>query len=121
MHAARPESGVDPVLAAAHIVAALQSIVARNVRPVETAVLSITQIHAGAAYNVIPQTARISGTVRAFSTEVMELIERSMKRVAEGVAAGFGATTRTDFRVLFAPGHSVEATCMFHDSAVAPQ
>ena len=102
-HGARPESGVDSVLVAAHVTAALQSIVARNVRPVDTAVVSVTQIHAGHAYNVIPQTARLSGTARAFSTEVMDLIGRSVARVAEGVAAGFGARARTDFRAIFPP------------------
>jgi amidohydrolase len=102
-HGARPESGIDPVLAAAHIAAALQSIVSRNVRPVETAVVSVTQIHAGDAYNVIPQSARLAGTVRAFSNEVMEMIGRNMARIAEGVASGFGATAKTDFRAIFAP------------------
>ncbi|OFW17749.1 MAG: amidohydrolase [Acidobacteria bacterium RIFCSPLOWO2_02_FULL_65_29] len=102
-HGARPEAGVDPVLVAAHVTAALQSIVSRNVRPVDTAVLSVTQIHGGNAYNVIPQTARLSGTVRAFSNEVMELIGRNMARVAEGVAAGFGAKAKTDFRIIFDP------------------
>jgi hippurate hydrolase len=102
-HGARPESGVDSVLVAAHVTTALQSIVARNVRPVDTAVLSVTQIHAGDAYNVIPQRARLSGTVRAFSAEVMALIGRNMARVAEGVAAGFGATAKTDYRPIFAP------------------
>ncbi|MCC6209817.1 MAG: amidohydrolase [Burkholderiales bacterium] len=102
-HGARPEAGVDSVLVASHVTAALQSIVARNVRPVDTAVLSVTQIHSGDAYNVIPQTARLSGTVRAFSNEVMELIGRGIARVAEGVAAGFGARARSDFRPVFAP------------------
>lgn len=102
-HGARPESGVDPVLAASHVVAALQSIVARNVRPVDTAVLSVTQVHGGDAYNVIPQKVRLSGTVRAFSNEVMELVGRNMARVAEGVASGFGAKAKTDFRVIFPP------------------
>ena len=102
-HGARPEAGVDSVLVASHITAALQSIVARNVRPVDTAVLSVTQIHAGDAYNVIPQTARLSGTVRAFSSEVMGLIGRNIARVAEGVAAGFGAKAKTDFRAIFPP------------------
>jgi hippurate hydrolase len=102
-HGARPESGIDSVLVAAHIATALQSIVARNVRPVETAVVSVTQIHAGDAYNVIPQTARLSGTVRAFSKDVMEMIGRNMARIAEGVAAGFGATAKTDFRIIFPP------------------
>jgi hippurate hydrolase len=102
-HGARPESGIDPVLAAAHIATALQSIVSRNVRPVETAVVSVTQIHAGDAYNVIPQSARLSGTVRAFSNEVMQMIGRNMARIAEGVAAGFGAAAKTDFRAIFPP------------------
>src|SRR5205814_7292465 len=73
------------------------------VRPVETAVVSVTQIHAGEAYNVIPQTARLSGTVRAFSNETMILIGKNLARVAEGVAAGFGAKATTDFRATFAP------------------
>ena len=102
-HGARPESGVDPVLVAAHVTAALQSIVSRNVRPIDTAVVSVTQIHGGNAYNVIPQTARLSGTARAFSNETMELIGRNLRRVAEGVAAGFGAKVKIDWRVIFAP------------------
>jgi amidohydrolase len=102
-HGARPESGVDSVLVAAHIATALQSIVSRNVRPIETAVVSVTQIHAGDAYNVIPQTARLSGTVRAFSQEVLKLVETSLERIAAGVAQGFGASARTEFRLIFAP------------------
>jgi hippurate hydrolase len=102
-HGARPESSVDSVLVAAHLTTALQSIVSRNASPVETAVLSVTKIHSGDAYNVIPQTARLSGTVRAFSRETMALVERSMKRIAKGVAEGFGATATVDFRVIFAP------------------
>ena len=102
-HGARPESGIDSVLVAAHIATALQSIVARNLRPMETAVVSVTQIHAGDAYNVIPQTARLSGTVRAFSNVVMEMIGKNLARIAEGVAAGFGARAKTDFRLIFAP------------------
>ena len=102
-HGARPEAGVDPVLVAAHVTTALQSIVSRNVRPVDTAVVSVTQIHGGNAYNVIPQSVRLSGTVRAFSNDVMGLIGRNIARMAEGVAAGFGATAKTDFRPIFPP------------------
>ncbi len=102
-HGARPESGVDPVVVAAQITTALQTIVARNVRPVDTAVISVTQIHGGDAYNVIPQTARLGGTVRAFSTDVLDLIERNMKRTAKGVAEGLGAKASVDFRSTFAP------------------
>ena len=102
-HAARPETGVDSALVAAHIAVGLQSIVARNVPPVETAVLSVTKILAGDAYNVIPQTAHLAGTVRAFSRDVMTMIEAAMRRVASGTAAAFGATAEVDFRFLFAP------------------
>ncbi len=102
-HGARPESGIDPVMVAVQIASTLQTIVSRNVPPVETAVLSITQIHAGDAYNVIPQTARLSGTVRAFSTAVMQLIETNLRRIAEGVATGLGAKAAVDFRLEFAP------------------
>jgi hippurate hydrolase len=102
-HGARPEVGVDAALAAAQITVALQTIVARNVAPVETAVLSVTQIHAGDAYNVIPQSARLGGTVRAFSREVMALIEAAMHRVAEGTAQALGARAALNFRTAFAP------------------
>lgn len=102
-HGAKPELGIDPVLVASHIVTSLQSIVSRNVRPSDTAVLSATQIHGGDAYNVIPQTAVIRGTARAFSTETLGLIETNMRRLASNVAAGFGATAELDFRRIFLP------------------
>jgi amidohydrolase len=102
-HAAQPEHSIDPVLVASHIVTALQSIVARNVDPVDTAVVSATAIQGGDAYNVIPQSAEIRGTVRTFKNETMTLVEENMKRIAAGVAAGFGASARVDFRRLFAP------------------
>ncbi|MCC7548104.1 MAG: amidohydrolase [Burkholderiales bacterium] len=102
-HGARPEAAVDPVMVAVQIASALQTIVSRNVRPVDTAVLSITQIHAGDAYNVIPQTARLSGTARAFSNEVMRLIGDNIERTAEGIAQAMGARASVDFRVNFAP------------------
>ena len=102
-HGARPEAAVDPVIVASHITTALQTIVSRNVEPVDTAVLSVTQIHAGDAYNVIPQQAFIRGTARAFSAETLGMIEENMHRVATGVASGFGATAELDFRIVFPP------------------
>ncbi len=102
-HGARPESGIDPVVVASQITTALQTIVSRSVRPVETAVLSVTQIHAGEAYNVIPQTAVMRGTVRAFSMETMDLIRTKMERIAGGIAAAMGASATLDFRLTFAP------------------
>ena len=102
-HGARPESGIDPVLVASHITTALQSIVARNMRPVDTVVVSVTQIHGGDAYNVIPERAVLRGTVRCFRKDAMAMVEQRMRGLAEGVAAGFGATASLDFRVLFPP------------------
>lgn len=102
-HGARPETSIDPLMVGVQIAATLQTIVSRNVKPVDTAVVSVTQFHAGDAYNVIPQTARLSGTVRAFSTEVMTLIERNIRRIAQGVADAMGARVNVDFRLIFAP------------------
>jgi amidohydrolase len=102
-HGARPEAGVDPIMVGTQIASALQTIVSRNLPPIDTAVLSITQFHAGDAYNVIPQTARLSGTVRAFSNATMTLIRERMARTAQGIAQAMGATATLDFRVNFAP------------------
>jgi amidohydrolase len=102
-HGARPESGIDPVVTASHIALALQTIVSRNVRPLDSAVVSVTQIRGGDAYNVIPESARIGGTARCFSRETMTLVETNMRRIASGVAGGFGATAELDSRVIFPP------------------
>ena len=102
-HGARPSEAIDPVLAACHIGTALQSVVARNVPPADMAVLSITQIKSGDAYNVIPQTAAMAGTVRTMKRETMTLIEAALRRVVSGVAAGLGTTAEVDFRLIFAP------------------
>ena len=102
-HGARPESGVDPLVIASHITTALQTIVSRNVKPQDTAVLSVTQIHAGDAYNVIPQDAVMRGTARAFSRDTMALMKERMERIATGVAGGLGAEAKLDFRVIFPP------------------
>jgi amidohydrolase len=102
-HGAHPQQGIDPVLVACHLGTALQSIVSRNVSAMDTAVLSITRIQSGDAYNVIPQSAVMAGTVRTMKPEVMTLIEQNMKRLVSSVAAGFGAEASVDFRVIFAP------------------
>ena len=102
-HGAHPHHGVDPVVAGAQLVTALQSVVARNLAPSTAAVVSVTQFHAGDAYNVIPATARLSGTVRTFATSVMEQVSERMTELADGVAAGFGAKANVDFRTVFHP------------------
>jgi amidohydrolase len=96
-HAALPHNGIDPVMVAVNVAQALQTIVTRNKKPVDAAVLSITQIHAGDADNVIPDTAVLRGTVRTFTTEVIDLIETRMKALAQGIATAFGATVHVDF------------------------
>ncbi len=102
-HGARPEMSVDPVLTACHLGTALQSIVSRNLSPRDPAVVSVTKVVGGDAYNVIPQTAVLSGTARFFRREVGEEIEAALRRLSEGVAAGFGATAAVDWRLIFAP------------------
>src|ERR1044072_9321916 len=97
-HGARPEQSIDPVLVAAHITTALQSIVARNVSALDSAVVSATAIKGGDANNVIPTSAEIRGTMRTFRNETMDLVETNMKRIVAGVAAGFGATAHVGSR-----------------------
>ena len=102
-HGARPQQSIDPVVVACHLGTALQSIVSRNISAQETAVLSVTRIQSGDAYNVIPQYAVMAGTVRTMKSDVMATVERNMKRLAVSIAAGFGAEAVVDFRNLFAP------------------
>ena len=108
-HGARPDVSIDPVLAACHIATAMQSIISRNVPPADMAVLSVTKISGGDAYNIIPQTATLSGTVRTMKRETMTLVETAMQRVAAGIAAGMGAAAELDFRLVFAPLPNAEA------------
>jgi len=91
-HAAKPNATVDPVVVGAAIVQALQSIVARNVDPLQSAVVSVTTFHAGEAFNVIPQRARLTGTARSLDSQIRDLLERRMGEVVRNVAAAFGAT-----------------------------
>ena len=102
-HGAHPENGIDPVIIGSQIVAALQTIVSRNLRARDAAVLSVTQFHAGDAYNVIPSNARLSGTVRTFSKQVMSRAEQRMGEIASSIAKSFGGTAKIDFRPIFAP------------------
>jgi len=100
-HGAMPERSKDPVVIAMALGQALQTIVSRNVSPTEAAVLSITQIHAGSAYNVIPGEAKLAGTVRAFSDEVRALIRERMRAICAGIAAAFQVEIDVDIRDIF--------------------
>jgi hippurate hydrolase len=95
-HAAQPHKSADPIMIAVQIAQAWQTIISRNRNPLDAAVLSITQIHAGSATNVIADEAELVGTVRTFSTGVLDMIERRMRTIAEHTAAAFDA--QVDFR-----------------------
>jgi amidohydrolase len=90
-HGAMPQGAIDPVLAGAQIVIALQSIVARNVAPLDSAVVSVTQFHGGDAFNVIPQTVELGGTIRTFKPEVRELVLKRASEIATGIAEALGS------------------------------
>jgi len=102
-HAAQPHKGVDPVMVAVQIAQSWQTIISREKNPLDTAVLSITQIHAGSATNVIPDEAVLIGTVRTFTTEVLDLIERRMQEIANHTAAGFNAEVDFTFKRNYPP------------------
>jgi hippurate hydrolase len=102
-HGAHPYLAVDPVLVAGHIITAVQSIVSRNVRPVESAVISLCAMQAGDlhAMSVIPGKATLVGTVRTFDPEVQGLIERRLKELCSAVALGFGATATVQYERIY--------------------
>ncbi|QNA90930.1 amidohydrolase [Massilia sp. Dwa41.01b] len=102
-HAAQPHRGIDPVMVAVQIAQAWQTIISRERNPLETAVLSITQIHAGSATNVIPDEAVLIGTVRTFSTSVLDLVQRRMEEMAQGIATGFNASVEFGFKRNYPP------------------
>jgi len=96
-HAAFPDQCIDPIVVASQVVSALQTITSRNTHPVDSVVISVTQIHAGDAYNVIPDSVLMHGTVRTFQTETRDKIPSSMLRVAEGVCAAYGTTCELNY------------------------
>lgn len=102
-HAAQPNRGIDPIMVAIQIAQSWQSIITRNKNPLDAAVLSITQIHAGSATNVIPNEATIVGTVRTFTTPVLDLIETRMREITEHTCAAFGATADFQFKRSYPP------------------
>ena len=102
-HASRPHACLDPIVVGAHIVTALQSIVARRVDPLESAVISVTQFHSGTAENVIPDEAQLVGTVRTLIPAVQDLVEASMRRVVETTAAAHDAVAEFTYRRGYPP------------------
>lgn len=103
-HAARPEGGIDPVVIAAQTVLALQTIVSRNLSPLQSAVLSVTRLEAPTnAYNVVPHGVNLGGTVRCFESALLENIGERLTQIATQTAAAYGATAHVSFRTIFAP------------------
>ncbi len=128
-HGAYPHRGADPVVAACAIGSALQSIASRAVDPLQAAVVSVTQVHAGAAYNVIPDEAHLAGTMRTFDDGVRALTQARLRALAEGVAAAHGVTAAVEIRDIFTvlendPGKAASAAAaaaeLFGDAALDP-
>lgn len=99
-HGAMPNEAADPVLASAHVLTALQSVVSRNVPPLQTAVVSITMLRAGEAFNVIPSQVEMQGTVRTFDPSVRELVVRRIHQIAEGTAASLGCRVEVEVKAI---------------------
>ena len=97
-HAARPQFTIDPIMVGAQIITQVQSIVARNVDPVDSAVISLCVFQAGTAENIIPQTARLRGTARSFRPEVRDLLERRLREMVEDIAQAHGANATLTYR-----------------------
>jgi hippurate hydrolase len=109
-HAAMPHLGIDPVPIAAQLIMAWQTIVTRNRKPVDPGVISVTQVEAGEALNVVPDSARLRGTVRTFGFETLDLIEQRMREIAEGLCAALGARAEFVFKRNYPPtvNHAAE-------------
>ena len=102
-HAAMPNLGLDPVPVACQMVQAFQTIITRNKRPIDAGVISVTMIHTGEATNVVPDACEIQGTVRTFTLEVLDLIERRMREVAQHTCAAFGVSCEFEFTRNYPP------------------
>ena len=100
-HAAMPHQSIDPIVIGSSLVQQLQSIVSRNVPPTQPLVLSVTQIHSGSAYNVIPSQCTLSGTMRYFDNELADTVRQRMQALCDGVAKGYGIEIIFDRRNIF--------------------
>ncbi len=109
-HAAMPHNGIDPVPVACQMVQAFQTIISRNKRPIDAGVISVTMIHTGEATNVVPDSCEIQGTVRTFTIDVLDMIERRMEEVAKHTCAAFDATCEFRFKRNYPPtiNHTAE-------------
>jgi amidohydrolase len=118
-HAAFPHRASDPILAGAHVVTALQSIVARNTDPLESAVVSMTMFHGGEVNNVIPDRAKLRGSVRTFRPEVQDRVIAGIGRIARHTAEAFGAVAEVDYRRGYPPTINAKGETEFACSVAA--
>ncbi|MGC6418491.1 MAG: M20 aminoacylase family protein [Bradymonadia bacterium] len=102
-HGAMPHQTIDPVVASAHLIQALQTIVSRNVKPSDAAVVSVTRIQAGETFNVIPESVELLGTARSFNPAVRDLIEERLTALSEQIAAAFGLQAEVNYRRGYPP------------------
>ncbi|HSJ86807.1 MAG TPA: M20 family metallopeptidase, partial [Anaerolineales bacterium] len=117
-HGALPQNTMDPVVASAHIINALQTIVSRNVAPLETAVVSVTTVNAGTAFNVIPQTADLTGTIRTFDPNVRQRVVDRFEQIARGVGEAMGCQVEVSVkRMTPALINNEEIAAIVQDSA----
>ena len=112
-HAAMPSNCIDPVPIACQMVQAFQTIITRNKKPIDAGVISVTMVHTGEATNVVPDHCELQGTVRTFSTEVLDLIERRMRQVAEHTCAAHEATCTFEFERNYPPTINTPAEAAF--------
>ncbi|QJC57280.1 Hippurate hydrolase [Polaromonas vacuolata] len=112
-HAALPHNGIDPIPVACQLVQAFQNIISRNKKPVDAGVISVTMIHAGEATNVIPNSCELQGTVRTFTIEVLDMIEKRMQQIAEHLCAANDATCEFSFTRNYPPTINHEKETQF--------
>ncbi|ROZ77487.1 M20 aminoacylase family protein [Ramlibacter sp. WS9] len=118
-HAALPHNGIDPVPIACEMVQAFQTIISRNKKPIDAGVISVTMIHGGEATNVVPDSCELQGTVRTFTLEVLDLIERRMKQIAEHLCAAHDATCEFEFVRNYPPTINSAAEAEFARTVMA--
>jgi amidohydrolase len=123
-HAAAPDTTIDPVVAAAQIITALQTISSRNVAPLKSSVVSVTSVHSGTAFNIIPQTAELNGTIRTFEPDVRKLVLERFEQIVRGIAASMGCEAEITIKQVTAPvinNEAVAASVLKSAQAVFPE
>jgi len=123
-HGAAPDTTIDPIVAAAHIVTALQTISSRNVPPLKSSVVSVTSIHSGTTFNVIPQTAELLGTIRTFDLEVRKMVLERFEQIVRGIADSMGCAVELTLKKVTPPvinNDEVTASVLKSAQAIFPQ